>query len=1055
MSEDEGEFIEAKREEGTDDLLDDNSMAHLCDEDRLAVSGASTPGVDAPGDTPLQVRHISHLQFVDPLFFFEYRLYPHPGGQLRYAKFRLQHGIIHVTEVETSLTGESWHQQILYTKGICGPMTLYRDWRQPGENWFGERDNYSLFVSPVPVIDDKPVFTNKITGSGGDFSVLRIWLKGTQELLAGDFSTSGNRWTGNVSPSYASAEFDIIVEQSYPGYVSRHSESKKIAYLRSPRVTRPQDNAVIPLSSELKVEGDLALSGRIIQLTKENKTDELEKAPAWGGGGWEIRFNAKVHYPAGGWTVLNVRHIESGNDGWTQLRIFLLAPPTIDPIPAEVDINLHIEGGGHLDILGHNHSVEIFYDYGTEQLAGGWVVNGRWFADLVLTPGPTGITAKQFYAGIYSESTATRSFNVRPPQPTLNVEHVGGHTFLHGTGYNDTGFKVDVHDSSLADFLSADVVSGFWREQIPDEVLPGNYTLTCRQSVSDGNKGFIYSSGWVSAISFNLPTPQPTVFIPIVNAQIVDFLGTGHQWRAATVQIVIWRNGIVMDGVPKANVSPRGEWRTTSQVLDPGIYDNLSATQWVNGQHSAPIDVPNVEISSPPPGLDPIKENGFSPLFSGTCWPGATVHLEFSGNDQTYPVTDTDKDGRWEYTHIFSPGAHTVTVKQTFGGQTSGPVTGRFDIGLPQPVITWPKDEKVDYRVAVQGRGGHVGSLMKIVDEVSGKTLGEALVGKSAEWTVPLEELENSRYTIYAKATFGTVSSEHSDKVALEVVLMPPHINLEPEDSVPRTFRIEGTGRPSRVWTSDWTEIELWLNGQALPRFRVKEDGTWSHQETLPLGHYTLQAKQFHTGWESEFGPVHKVAVVPASPVMETPALGEPVGQRAAIAGFGYVGDSIEVALADALDVILGSTVVQENGTWWLWVTLTGLAGGHSLVARQSCGEFISAWSAPRPFVLRTEPPTFTRPEQGDWVSPMPPLAGLGKPDAAVHLFAWYDPDKKIATDVSVIDGQWATPPLNPLRAGPWWVRVCQTVAGELSDSVDSARFEVLFSDDRTDDKSA
>jgi hypothetical protein len=56
---------------------------------------------------------------------------------------------------------------------------------------------------------------------------------------------------------------------------------------------------------------------------------------------------------------------------------------------------------------------------------------------------------------------------------------------------------------------------------------------------------------------------------------------------------------------------------------------------------------------------------------------------------------------------------------------------------------------------------------------------------------------------------------------------------------------------------------------------------------------------------------------------------------------------------------------------------------------------------------------------------------------------------------VSVTDGRWATLPLDPLRDGPWWVRGFQTVAGELSDAVDSARFEVLFSDDQTDDKSA
>lgn len=1042
MSGDQSKFDEAER----DEVDKDSEVRSLPTE----IENPSTFTFSFPIPPP-ELGSIAPWSIVSPNQLYTYRI---PASGDHHVTRKLIVDNVQQWQTDpTWTTGRTWHFDSLNTSAT-GAAALYARWQL--SSWISDWEELHFLISPLPVIDEM-VFTNVITGSGGASCFLRIWLIGGGTLLTGVFTAPGNRWSGNVTPDFASAELEIVVEQFMTNYGHRYTDVKKITYLTNPKVSEPKHNALIPLRRELKVKGDYAAPYKTIQLMNENKTIVLGSKNANNGGAWEIEFDAAAYYPAGGSTVLNVRHILSGDAGWTQFSVYLLAPPTIDPIPAEVEMNVHIEGGGHLDIQGYNHSVEIFYDYGTEQLAGGWVVNGRWFADLVLKPGPTGITAKQFYADIYSESTATRFFNVRPPPPTLNVEHIGGHTFLHGTGYNDIGFKVDVHHSGGGGlFLSANVVSGFWREQIPDEVLPQSYTLTCRQSVSDGNKGFIYSSGWVSAISFNLPTPQPTVFIPIVNAQIVTFLGAGHQWGAAIVQIVLWRNGSEMIGVPKANVSSGGEWRTTSQVLDPGIYDNLSATQWVNAQHSAPIDVPNVVISSPPPGLDPIKDNGFSPLFSGTCWPGATVHLEFSGNDQTYPVTDTDKDGRWEYTHIFSPGAHTVTVTQTFGGQTSGPVTGRFDIGLPQPVITSPtNNETVDYRVAVRGSGGHVDSMMKIVDWQDEKTLGEALVGQSAEWTVVLKDLEISRYTIYAKATFGTVSSEHSDKVAFEVVLMPPHINLEPEDSVPRTFRIEGTGRPSRPLTNDWTEIELWLNGQALPRFRVKEDGTWSHQGTLPLGHYTLQAKQFHVDWESEYGPVHKVGVVPASPVTETPALDEPVGQRAAIAGFGYVGDSIEVALADALDVILGSTVVQENGTWWLWVTLTGLAGGHSLVARQSYGEFISAWSAPRPFLLRTEPPMFTRPEQGDWVSPMPPLAGSGKPDAAVHLFAWYDPDKKIATDVSVTDGRWATLPLDPLRDGPWWVRVCQTVAGELSDAVDSARFEVLFSDDQTDDKSA
>jgi len=523
-----------------------------------------------------------------------------------------------------------------------------------------------VYVSDRPVIDSVQVFNNIITGGGGELSTLKIRTSGGAQDITYDFTSNGGKWSAPVLSSVHPAHYDVVVEQRVQGYTTRYSVEERILYLAAPKFALTNDQTV-KLDTTVQIAGTWGAPGQQIQVANENGGVKYGETNALSNGDWGIILAAKENFPNGGRVVLNARHTLSGNEAWARLSLFLLAPPTIDAIPAEVEINVQIKGAGHSDIS--ENSVDVFLDPSSVQIGSGRVQSGRWFADLKLEPGRWTITAAQLYTSITSERAAPRVFKVRPPTPELKSRQVEGRTELHGTGY--TGAKVDVHVPTVGTpFLWAEVISGLWSVAIPDTILPGNKKYLCRQSVSDGQGGSIFSTGWTDEITVNVPTPKPMVRTPTVSGQQVTFSGTGNRWDNATVQVVIFRNGIVLDAVPKANVLPTLQW-TTSAVLPPGIYDNLTTTQWVNGQHSAAIAVASVVIVPLAPGVNPIEDNSFSPRFSGTCWQGATISLLFSDSDQPGTHMDTDKDGKWTFTRgaPFVPGDHTVRINQTFGGQ--------------------------------------------------------------------------------------------------------------------------------------------------------------------------------------------------------------------------------------------------------------------------------------------------------------------------------------------------------------------------------------------------
>jgi hypothetical protein len=906
-----------------------------------------------------------------------------------------------------------------------------------------------FYVSDRPVIDSVQVFNNIITGGGGELSTLKIRTSGGAHDITYDFTSNGGKWSAPVLSSVHPAHYDVVVEQRVQGYTTRYSVEERILYLAAPKFALTNDQTV-KLDTTVQIAGTWGAPGQQIQVANENGGVKYGETNALSNGDWGIILAAKENFPNGGRVVLNARHTLSGNEAWARLSLFLLAPPTIDAIPAEVEINVQIKGAGHSDISGN--SVDVFLDPSSVQIGSGRVQSGRWFADLKLEPGRRTITAAQLYTSITSERAAPRVFKVRPPTPELKSRQVEGRTELHGTGY--TGAKVDVHaPNDGTPFLWAEVISGLWSVAIPDTILPGNKKYLCRQSVSDGQGGSIFSTGWTDEITVNVPTPKPMVRTPTVSGQQVTFSGTGNRWDNATVQVVIFRNGIVLDAVPKANVLPTLQW-TTSAVLPPGIYDNLTTTQWVNGQHSAAIAVASVVIVPLAPGVNPIEDNSFSPRFSGTCWQGATISLLFSDSDQPGTHMDTDKDGKWTFTRgaPFVPGDHTVRINQTFGGQTSASTTPiAFNIPTPEVAIKYPlPGNEASLQPSVIVTNAYIGSVIRVYDaQIAGKVLGQHTVTQAGECSILLTEefASESEQIIRVDQDYNGQKSKPSADVKFTVRLSKPLIGVpQATKSIERFADYSGIGWPNskvfltRVGFPDWVrEVEVDVLGEWKLRVQVDEVGPQTLAINQRYGTFT------RAGDDQDFN------VIPNAPVFETPAENERLTSQRMFTGFGYPGDTVSVFRHAFPGYDYGTVKVSEKGTWSIRSQYNIPIGQNLKVTlKQERDEYRSGWTPPRIVHLPSPESWIYEPAPGDWVGIYPWVCGRDTPGAQMTVASVFDSQQALAPITTADEyGRWRVQLDKPLPVGPNWVQVRASrpqpdgQADVVSDWVYSGRFIV------------
>ncbi len=691
--------------------------------------------------------------------------------------------------------------------------------------------------------------------------------------------------------------------------------------------------------------------------------------------------------------------------------------------------------------------MQVFIDLTQIKVGDEAVTGNDWSVPVVLPdsipPGEVRLVAQQTLNGAPSDRSDYRPFKIKPPQPTKLTVQVDaqGNVTLGGTGHIGATFYLHVVNNGTP-FRSFTVTTSPWTVLFPDW-LPGTSQIVGRQSVPDGAGQPIYSDWAPENTSVAVPVPPPTLSFRVSPEGVPTFSGTGRNWAgqpASRVEVRLNNTGSAI--VPIVDVRADTTWSSTATARwAPGTYQ-VTATQWFTTLQSGWVQPPvSVVISAPPAVIEKVTPNGLFAKVAGQCWPGAQLTITFSDNPASHSVTDTDRDGQWDFQRptAFRPGRYTVTVTQTFGGQTSNPVSLPFEIAVSVLVITPPPGGEMDHLPVLQGTGGIDGFTISVFDYVTHDLLGEALATGNA-WSVPLKELDYLTHTVFAIQVLGDLQSVPSTSVAFNVVLFAPRIDFpKTRTSVPRTFTVEGYARAGKGF--DRTEVEIYLDDVSHRVYPFFGDGYFKQHFTRPLGPCVLKARQYFKDQESPPSQDVLVTIVPDKALIETPAIGEAVEKNPVICGFGYPEDEVVVALPGGME--LGRAKVHEDGTWFCLIEIPETGTDLSLVTEQRKGEFHSGWSEPRALQRLAAPPTFDEPQEGKWEATRAGFAGGALAGSKVDVLPWHNAEEKHANALVTNGGRWAGASERNLPAGPQWARAVQVVGGQRSIPADSKRFEI------------
>lgn len=926
--------------------------------------------------------------------------------------------------------------KIVYTFDIGQlrpPASATRDFFQP----------WPPYMNPIKNFVASPV---RVTGTRGIPGCTLLVHRNFDYVKATARIAADGTWSADLQLPAGTNRLSINADQSKGSAVS--GPSNGFALYRA-ALTSPAAGEVVP-AKDLVYRAIGAPGSAMYALGMQWSDQYSEQKLVDTSGNWQA---SSTHvFPSGDATVRVRFYDDPGATpyGYTQSVTFkVLGYPRIT-LPAAA-----LPQNSNFDLSGDNglaqSTIVAYYDL-TDIAVGQSTVrqDGTWTIPVAVSAGTVSLAVEQFSGGNSSGRDTYRSFKIKPQRPTkLTVEvDAQGKVTLGGVGHIGATFYLHVVNNGTP-FRSFPVTTSPWTVLFPDW-LPGTSLIVGRQSVPDGAGQPIYSDWAPENTTVVVPVPPPTLSYRVSPEGVPTFSGTGRNWAgqpASRVEVRLNNTGSAI--VPIVDVRADTTWSSTATARwAPGTYE-VTAIQRFTALQSAWVEPVSVVIPAPPAVIEKVTPNGLFAKVAGQCWPGAELIITFSDNPASHPVVDTDKNGQWDFQRptAFRPGRHTVTVTQTFGGQTSNEVSMPFEIVVSVLVIPPPPGGQTDHLPVLQGTGGIDGFTISVFDYVTHDLLGETLATGNA-WSVPLKELDYLTHTVFAIQVLGDLQSVPSTSVAFNVVLFAPRIDFpKTRTSVPRTFTVEGYARPGKAF--DRTMVELYLDGAlrsvVYPHFG---DGYFKEVLTLPLGACVLTGKQYFRDQESSFTVDVAIVVVPDKAQIETPGVTEAVGRSVFVCGFGYPGDTVVIALAGATGTPLGTDVVQEDGTWFCLIELSGTAGELSLVTEQRNGEYVSGWSPPRKCELLEAEPTFTRPSEGAWVEPVPGLAGSARPGALVDVSTWYNPDLKLAKGIVATAGTWVGESEHSLSEGPHWARAVQVVGGKRSMPADSKRFEIAPSDE-------
>lgn len=661
---------------------------------------------------------------------------------------------------------------------------------------------------------------------------------------------------------------------------------------------------------------------------------------------------------------------------------------------------------------------------------------GLWDSLVTVPPGPVNLVVEQELNGVFSGRGALRAFRIRPP--TLNEPNVtfsGTTVTFSGNGYYDNDLKseiqftVDDGPVQVPTPANAEVMpDGTWLTTVLDWPI-GTYKVTVVQKIADNASGWIESHPCQFEVESKLPQVTEVSHTPTYRPV---FSG-----RGLTGATVLFRNLDDQEFAPDKVVA-NGRWSSAPPLeLGPTKDQIVVIHQTLHGQSAEPL---KYVFSIPPlaPGLNDPQENGQSPIFTGTCWPGAAVVLAFNG-EGSYRATTQADNWRYEKPDGFAPGEYTVSVYQTAAAQDSPSVTKNFAIRPKTPQIATPDEgAEVGKDYVVTGTNGMAGASMQLRDAQYGHDLGQALLlTTDGFWSISLTDQPLRHYTIEAQQKLGEQVSERSEMRGFHVVVLAPEITVPQQNGkMPRDGQIQGTG-----WYGAF--VEIWdLDADVLlaSDIEVQPDNSWCWKLKQTTGHHQISARQMFKGTPSRQSPTRDYRVVPNAPSLETPTAEDHVGRQVWVCGFGVPGDNVLATLGDAQ----GQALVQADRSWSVLLTLSVAGGNHTLQVIASSGEFHSDPTVQQ-VVVGTYLPGIEAPQPGRRVDREVYFRGHGRHGEG-RLVSWFNPDVIWLAQVPVTD-QWQGQSGQPLPPGGNWCWFHQTltdVEGEtVSERVLSSRFDV------------
>ncbi|WP_434608964.1 hypothetical protein [Pseudomonas sp. R1-7] len=913
-----------------------------------------------------------------------------------------------------------------------------------GNDPTGNADEDVVFYPRMPVVNPVQNVTNRtfsVSGVEGIYNAGKVQLlrrENDEEIGQPAIPSSNGAWSTEVSLAQSAMSINLAAVQIVNGRRSQKTDTPGVVYVAE--VTAPSPGSVIATDAEFS---GTAAPGTRVKIVKSNSDNDAvtDYYDVKADGRWTLKLDPPLSSGKYSLTVFLRLPWNDPIGGYTPdveyavLGMLKITPPNPDE---HKEMNFTVTGtNGTPDA-----TVNIRKDLGDVALGSGTVgTGGNWSADVQLTEaGLIRLVAEQTYKGVPSPPSNYETFKIKPPK-LVNIQVAyseSGTVTFSGSGYNTA--TVDVHiKGNVTPVGSGNVRNGTWSVDWSEQP-PASHIIEIRQKLSDGQGGWIYSV-WADSLVVVIRVPQPTLSARVEADRKPVLSGTGHSWPGKpNTNIQVNVSGPPIPYFPLIPVT-NDSWRYTADTAwAPGRYQ-LKARQLLGVLASGWTSEVSLIVPAPPPTVT-VLDNGLTPSFSGDCLGGATVKVWF-GEDEGSAEGAQVSDTTWTYSRSasFLPGTYTVNVKQTVNEVISAAASAVFTVVVTKPVITAPAEaQEVDHNPIIEGTGGIPGATMTVFEFVAEQHIDNNEVTADA-WSVPISpDLPFGNHKIYAVQQYEGSDSEKSEPVSFTVILFPPTIeHPQPGESVPRKFVIDGYAR--KVSGLDTAQVELWLEGEDEPR-KAKargHDGYWFYEADLPVGRHVLRAKQIFAGEDSELGTAHDFTVVPAKPVIESPAALQHLGTTATLSGFGYAGDWVEVAWSDAPETLLGRTQVQANRTWSLALTFDKPTGEHSWIMQQVNGDYSSGWSDAHPVMVLSPAPAFTSPEPGQWFAGLPVFHGTGETGKAIELSHWFDTRQRISQGDSVEDGTWSASPDTPLPPASHWVKARQ------GDSAwgESARFEV------------